>query len=721
MTSMFPHQPQKAPGSVEEERADEPAPSRFTAVNGQESSTAASEVNVTRTETDNQNNGSRRPSVSSNKSAERTNTSTRREDWARPAPSGPEPQPIHASTTQPQNDHSTNSPNASAHKRKRSISDERQSSSTASYLNHGLPKSPTREHQDFTDSGVGTEAADSDGHDKRYQGATSPNQDSQRRFPQYPQIENDRRESNQPSGHWYSQEVQASNQPYSAQRADSPANSDAQLAEALQRESQNMGSSRGDYSTRSPEGEDIQGTPQRTSEYGTDRAPQSGVQVDHKRRKRVFSNRTKTGCMTCRRRKKKCDEEKPECNNCMRGGFVCEGYHQKNTWQKPSTLKAPVPLQSKEGYHATSSQANTNHPFRRELTPPVYTNGLPHPPPPLHTSTIEGARVRPIVLDDEHDRSQKAASPHNPSIWSKPSWPNPGNPSYLSEHLPQTDFSRVPPLHELTRSDQKDASATPSSATATHRSLVHPSSTSSPNTPQSIQAKAQLAIQHAAPIRPPQIRPMEKTQKEKMLAGELYLPFSSTLVEERERCKAACWRFNNSTNPTLGVSREERGRLFREILQPPDGTPYNSTGTPSPIGSVGDRVVVDAPFTCDYGYNITIGDDVVIGANCTILDTCSISIGARCIFGPNVQVYGATLPIDPRRRNGSQGPAIGGSIAIEEDCWIGGGVIILPGIRIGKSSTVGAGSVVTRNVPRFTVVAGNPARVHRGIYQNEQF
>lgn len=193
-----------------------------------------------------------------------------------------------------------------------------------------------------------------------------------------------------------------------------------------------------------------------------------------------------------------------------------------------------------------------------------------------------------------------------------------------------------------------------------------------------------------------------------MLKGNYYLPFSPALVEDRERCIAAIWRFNNATNPSHGASPEERARLFKAII--------NTTPTPEPIppsnggdganlippsmnipfvpGSVGLRVVVEAPFHCDYGYNITIGDDVLIGADCRISDTCAVSIGARTIFSPSVRLVCATYPIDPQRRNGSSGPALGRNIVIEEDCWIGCGVIILAGVKVGKSSTVGAGSLL---------------------------
>lgn len=190
-----------------------------------------------------------------------------------------------------------------------------------------------------------------------------------------------------------------------------------------------------------------------------------------------------------------------------------------------------------------------------------------------------------------------------------------------------------------------------------------------------------------------------------MLKGNYYHPFSPALMEDRERCLAATWRFNNATNPSHGASPEERSRLFRAILslKPSPEPPLLTNGSegpapqptmPLPFGTCGERVVVEAPFHCDYGYNITIGDDVLIGPDCRISDTCSVTIGARCIFSPNVKLVCATYPIDPRRRNGSGGQALGRNIVIEEDCWIGSNVTILAGVRVGKSSTVGAGSLL---------------------------
>lgn len=117
----------------------------------------------------------------------------------------------------------------------------------------------------------------------------------------------------------------------------------------------------------------------------------------------------------------------------------------------------------------------------------------------------------------------------------------------------------------------------------------------------------------------------------------------------------------------------------------------------------------------DYGFNVKLGKGVFLNFNSVFLDTCLITIGSRTLVGPNVSFYSATHPLDPLVRKGLEGPEAGKEIHVGEDCWIGGNVIILPGVTIGRGSVVGAGSVVTKSVPEFTVVAGNPARFIKKI------
>lgn len=144
-----------------------------------------------------------------------------------------------------------------------------------------------------------------------------------------------------------------------------------------------------------------------------------------------------------------------------------------------------------------------------------------------------------------------------------------------------------------------------------------------------------------------------------------------------------------------------------------------------------DEAYIDGPVKVDYGTNLRywahkticwenthslrLGKGVYINFNCTFLDTCVITIGARTLVGPGCSFYTASHPLDPFLRNGIQGPENGKPITIGEDCWFGGSVIVLPGVTIGRGVTVGAGSVVTKDVPPFHVVAGNPARIIKKI------
>jgi len=131
-----------------------------------------------------------------------------------------------------------------------------------------------------------------------------------------------------------------------------------------------------------------------------------------------------------------------------------------------------------------------------------------------------------------------------------------------------------------------------------------------------------------------------------------------------------------------------------------------------------DEPWVEPPILFDYGTNIVLGPGVFLNVNTTIIDTCKVYIGARTMFGPNVSLYSGCHPLDPELRNGLKGPEFGKEIHVGEDCWIGGCAIILPGVKVGKGCVIGAGSVVTKDVPDYTVVAGNPARKIKDVPRN---
>ncbi|KAF1986675.1 trimeric LpxA-like protein [Aulographum hederae CBS 113979] len=481
-------------------------------------------------------------------------------------------------------------------------------------------------------------------------------------------------------------------------------NSEAHLVDALQRENRNMDAQRRPNGIHADQN---MSTPVATPAPGMELTA-AGVHVDPKKRKRVFSNRTKTGCQTCRKRKKKCDEAKPECNNCTRGGFVCEGYNSKNPWPKPGSQGA-INKMPQQVLQSKMEMGDT-----RGLYPkPSSSRDSIYEDPPVRPG--DGGRGRPIMVEEDHENRGSSG----PSPWSSnKTWGETSNRQYLSDRTPSHGYA---PSHSISH-HPRELAERPASNHMMQRPMPPVQRI---NSSQSAMT-AQLALQHSTsalrsvPPPPPPGHPLPPlSEKDKMLRGELYKMFDAQLVDEREACKAALWRFNNSTNPSIGVSREERARLFKAILEPP----FNGRAHPmnTMVGRLGKDVCVEAPFTCDYGYNINIGDDVVIGSNCTILDACNVSIGARTVIGNNVNLYANNFPKAkdrPRDRSGSKGSAQGNRILIEEDAFIGGNSTILPGISIGRGAVVGAGSVVVRNVADYVVVAGNPARNVHGIWAN---
>jgi maltose O-acetyltransferase len=180
---------------------------------------------------------------------------------------------------------------------------------------------------------------------------------------------------------------------------------------------------------------------------------------------------------------------------------------------------------------------------------------------------------------------------------------------------------------------------------------------------------------------------MQQTEKQKMLAGQLYHAGDPEIQADQQSAKAWMVRYNAA----LAASAAERRELLLERL-----------------AAVGKGAVIRPPFHCDYGYNISLGDDVFLNFNCVILDVVAVTIGSGTQVGPAVQIYTADHPRDPAvRRSGAE---LGRPIAIGRNVWIGGGAIILPGVTIHEDAIVGAGSVVTRDVPRGVTVLGNPAR-----------
>lgn len=182
------------------------------------------------------------------------------------------------------------------------------------------------------------------------------------------------------------------------------------------------------------------------------------------------------------------------------------------------------------------------------------------------------------------------------------------------------------------------------------------------------------------------------SEKEKMLSGRLYKSFDAELLAERQRAKEIVFRYN-SLQPSM---IEERNELLRSLF-----------------GSVKGNFFIEPPFRCDYGCNIEIGENFYANYNLVILDCAKVTIGDNVLIGPNVGIYTAGHPLHFELRNEEWEFAC--PITIEDNVWIGGNVVLNPGVTIGRNSVVGSGSVVTKDIPANVVAAGNPCRVIREI------
>ncbi|MEH2388033.1 MAG: sugar O-acetyltransferase [Nostoc sp.] len=181
------------------------------------------------------------------------------------------------------------------------------------------------------------------------------------------------------------------------------------------------------------------------------------------------------------------------------------------------------------------------------------------------------------------------------------------------------------------------------------------------------------------------------SEREKMLAGDLYNKLDPELVRAHLRARDLC----QDLNATRSSQQEERQRILGKLF-----------------GAGGKDVCIHPPFFCDYGFNILLGKKCFFNFNCVVLDVCPVKIGDYTLFGPAVQIYTATHPLNVELRRQQE---FGKSVEIGSDVWVGGGAIICPGVTIGSRCVIGAGSVVTRNIPAGVLAAGNPCRVIREL------
>ena len=184
---------------------------------------------------------------------------------------------------------------------------------------------------------------------------------------------------------------------------------------------------------------------------------------------------------------------------------------------------------------------------------------------------------------------------------------------------------------------------------------------------------------------------------DKLQSGQVYNDFDGDLFRRRVAAK----KLFRAYNATVDEDTEQRTRILRELCK-----------------SVGENVWIEPDFRCEFGKNITIGDNVYINFGCVILDCAEVTIGAGALLGPNIGIYAVNHALDADER--AAGGCVGGPVRIGKNAWLGGDVKITAGVTIGENAVIGAGSVVTHDVPPNVIAAGNPCRVIRPITEQDK-
>ena len=183
--------------------------------------------------------------------------------------------------------------------------------------------------------------------------------------------------------------------------------------------------------------------------------------------------------------------------------------------------------------------------------------------------------------------------------------------------------------------------------------------------------------------------------RERRDLGMAYISDAS-VMEEQKRCRKILQRLNTADRSDF----DEIGRIVKELFGKSEGAFLNP------------------PFYCDYGFHIEVGKNFFANYNCTIIDVAKVTIGDNCQMAPNVAIYTAGHPVHPVSRNSMYEYGI--EVSIGDNVWIGGNTVILPGVHIGSNTVIGAGSVVTKDIPEWVIAAGNPCKVIRQINQTKK-
>ncbi len=183
------------------------------------------------------------------------------------------------------------------------------------------------------------------------------------------------------------------------------------------------------------------------------------------------------------------------------------------------------------------------------------------------------------------------------------------------------------------------------------------------------------------------------SEKDKMLAGELYdANYDKELIKDRYKAKDICFEYNNLKPSDF----ENKDKIIKKLF-----------------AKTGKQITVEQNFWCDYGYNIFVGENFYMNHNCTILDGAKVKFGDNVFVAPNCGFYTAGHPLDYETRN--KGLEYAKPIEVGNNVWIGGNVVVLPGVTIGDNVVIGAGSVVNKDIPSNSIAVGNPCKVIKEI------
>ncbi|KIW30673.1 hypothetical protein, variant [Cladophialophora immunda] len=532
-------------------------------------------------------------------------------------------------------------------------------------------------------------------------------------------------------------------QPASAINGHRVSTSESQHAEMLLQEA---GASEAQPPSWGPDYHSRPNGPLNHDQYGH---PESGTGAPTvaPKRKRNFSNRTKTGCLTCRQRKKKCDEGQPTCENCHRGGFTCKGYNvnRRAAPTKPTPIRGPVPLQSRDGPGDVSEASPYQGPHMEYPGPLQRQDSIQSRPMPIGG----GEGQHPLSYEMSPQRNEPPGRPLRPSQHTP--WPPAQSQSSYTEHLPPLsdlnrpephsgahprEMSRVPPPQGTTYPPSQaplgphpqqhfpPQHAGPQSAgpSVAHQPAAGPSQQQPQwHQPQQHQQPPYGHAYGPPPHGPPQPLPAHPTvpthtrmassssnfkisghedvEKSRMLRNVGYAHNDPTLSYERQRCEQALRRYKKACRPDSGISDLEIRNLLERIIDPSQDTTNRFPSQNHSKGILGLGVKVEAPFFCTYGYNLHIRDDCYIGPRCKFDDAALIDIGPRTIISQDVSILTSDQDGDLVNRKGTNGLWVAKKVEIAAGVIIGANAVICPGVSIGEGVTVQPGSVVRKSLP----------------------